>query len=63
MAKEFKLGDTLAEVLKVSGPDTAPEQIVLLPIGDIDADEKNFYSVDGVEELALFCDFGTEEKR
>lgn len=52
MAKEFKLGDTLAEVLKVSGPDTAPEQIVLIPIGDIDADEKNFYSVDGVEELA-----------
>ena len=52
MAKEFKLGDTLAEVLKVSGPDTTPEQIVFLPIGDIDADEKNFYSVDGVEALA-----------
>lgn len=52
MAKKFELGETLAEVLKVSGPDAASEQIVLLPIASIDADENNFYSMDGVEELA-----------
>ena len=52
MAK-FELGDTLAKVLgNVSETDTAPEQIVMLPLERIDADERNFYSVDGVEELA-----------
>lgn len=52
MAK-FELGDTLAKVLgNVSETDTAPEQIVLLPLECIDADERNFYSIEGVEELA-----------
>lgn len=51
--KEFNLGDQLAEVLKnVSDPDRGPEQIVLLPIASIDADANNFYSMEGVEELA-----------
>lgn len=51
--KEFNLGDQLAEVLKnVSDPDRGPEQIVMLPIASIDADANNFYSMDGVEELA-----------
>ena len=54
MAKQaFNLGDSLAAVLgNVSGSDRAPEQIVLLPLASIDPDEKNFYSVEGVEELA-----------
>ena len=53
MAKTFDLGNTLADVLgKVSDPDRGPEQIVLLPISSIDADANNFYSMDGVEELA-----------
>lgn len=53
MAKTFDLGNTLADVLKnVSDHDRGPEQIVLLPIASIDADENNFYSMDGVEELA-----------
>ena len=56
MAKEkktFDLGDTLASVLQnVSNPDHSPEQIELIPLPLIDADEKNFYSVDGIEELA-----------
>ena len=51
--KEFNLGDSLAAVLgNVSGSDRAPEQIVMLPIASIDADANNFYSMDGVEELA-----------
>lgn len=53
MAKTFDLGTALSDVLKnVSDPDRGPEQIVLLPIASIDADENNFYSMDGVEELA-----------
>ena len=53
MAKTFDLGSTLSDVLKnVSDPDRGPEQIVLLPIASIDADTNNFYSMDGVEELA-----------
>ena len=51
--KEFNLGDSLAAVLgNVSGSDRAPEQIVMLPLASIDADENNFYSMEGVEELA-----------
>lgn len=50
---EFELGDTLAAVLgNVSDPDRAPEQIVLIDLPLIDADKNNFYSMDGVEELA-----------
>lgn len=54
MAKaKFDLGNTLADVLgNVSEPDRAPEQIVLLPLDSIDGDEKNFYSMEGIEALA-----------
>ena len=54
MAKQkFDLGDTLADVLgKVSDFDQSAEQIVLIALPLIDADEKNFYSLDGIEELA-----------
>ena len=53
MAKTFDLGAALSDVLKnVSDPDRGPEQIVLLPIASINADANNFYSMDGVEELA-----------
>lgn len=53
MGKTFDLGNTLADVLKnVSDPDRGPEQIVLLPLANIDADANNFYSMEGVEELA-----------
>ena len=49
--KAFQLGDTLAEVLgKVSGPDT--EQITQIELPLIDPAAENFYSMDGVEELA-----------
>jgi len=50
--KEFNLGDSLAAVLgSVSDPDQ-PEQIELIALDLIDEDEKNFYSTEGVEELA-----------
>ena len=54
MAKQaFNLGDQLAEVLgKVSESDTAPEQIVYVDITLIDEDKNNFYSMDGIDELA-----------
>lgn len=53
MGKSFDLGNALADVLgKVSDPDRAPEQIALIDLPLIDADERNFYSVEGVEELA-----------
>ena len=53
MAKKFELGSALADVLGgVPKTDTATEQIVLLPLASIDADEKNFYSVEGIEALA-----------
>ena len=51
MAKKFELGETLAEVLgKVS--DSGTEQIEYLPLENLVSDERNFYSMDGVEELA-----------
>lgn len=52
MAKTFDLGNTLADVLKtVSDPD-AREQIEYIPLQNLVSDERNFYSMDGVEELA-----------
>lgn len=52
MAKTFDLGNTLADVLKnVSDPD-AREQIEYIPLQNIVSDERNFYSMDGVDELA-----------
>ena len=50
--KTFDLGSTLAEALgNVSGSDTR-EQIEYLPLADLVSDERNFYSMDGIEELA-----------
>ena len=50
--KTFDLGNTLAEALgKVSDPGTF-EQIEYLPLADLVSDERNFYSMDGIEELA-----------
>lgn len=43
----------IASVLKdVSGPDTGKEQIEYIQLDKIDQDENNFYSLDGLEELA-----------
>lgn len=45
----------MSEFLKpaaVSSPDTGREQIVYLPLAQLRADEKNFYSLDGIDELA-----------
>ncbi len=53
MAKQkFDLGDTLAGVLgNVSGSDTQ-EQIEYIELKYLVSDERNFYSMDGVDELA-----------
>lgn len=53
MAKEkFNLGDSLAEVLgKVSESDQA-EQITYLDVALLDEDADNFYSMEGIDELA-----------
>lgn len=53
MAKKsgFDLGNVLAGVLPVSNSDTA-EQITYLDIALLDEDKNNFYSVDGIDELA-----------
>lgn len=53
MAKQssFDLGDVLAGVLPVSESDTR-EQITYLDLTLLDEDTKNFYSVDGLDELA-----------
>ena len=49
---KFELGNVLAEALgNVSESDTI-EQIELISINDIRRDERNFYSVDGIEALA-----------
>lgn len=51
--KGFSLGDALAGVLpQVSDSDTGREQIEYLDIALIDEDADNFYSTDGIEELA-----------
>ena len=53
MAKRFDLGSSIAEALgRVPETDTAAEQIVMLPLASIDGDEKNFYSVEGIDALA-----------
>ena len=50
--KTFELGDTLAEVLgKVTESDTI-ERIEYLPLNKLVSDERNFYSMDGIDELA-----------
>ena len=45
----------MSEFLKpaaVSNQDTGREQIVYLPLDQLRADENNFYSLDGIDELA-----------
>lgn len=50
--KEFNLGDSLAVALgNVSDPDQS-EQITYVDITLIDEDKNNFYSMDGIDELA-----------
>ena len=49
---KFDLGDSLAGILgNVSNPD-AEEQITYIPLQNLVSDERNFYSMDGVDELA-----------
>ena len=50
-AKKFDLGDVLAPVLKVSDSDTA-ETLQHIDINLLDSDERNFYALDGIDELA-----------
>ena len=52
MAKNtFNLGDYL-KTAPVSKADTAQEQIEYIPLEDIDPDPENFYSLEGLDELA-----------
>ena len=52
MAKSgFNLGDYLKDSA-VSKKDTAQEQIEYIQLGDIDPDPDNFYSLEGLDELA-----------
>lgn len=51
--KAFDLGSTLADVLgSVPGSDTGREEITYLDINVLDADKENFYSMEGLDELA-----------
>lgn len=50
MAKKFNLGDYLKE--DVSRINTNAEQIVLIDLDRIDPDPANFYSLEGIDELA-----------
>lgn len=49
-AKKFDLGDALADALKVSGSDT--ETLQQIDINLLDSDARNFYTLDGIDELA-----------
>ena len=51
MAKAFKLRDYLKDA-GVSESDTAQERIEYIPLDKIDPDPGNFYSLDGLDELA-----------
>lgn len=49
--KSFDLGDSLASILgKVS--ESGTEQITYIPLENLVSDERNFYSMEGVDELA-----------
>lgn len=50
--KEFNLGDSLAGILGSVSPSDTEEQIEYIPLQNLVSDERNFYSMDGVEELA-----------
>lgn len=51
MAK-FDLGDSLANILGSVSPSDTEEQIEYISLQYLVSDERNFYSMDGVEELA-----------
>lgn len=51
MAKKFNMGD-FAKTLAVSDSDTGREQIEYIDIDLLDADPSNFYSLNGLDELA-----------
>lgn len=50
MAKKFNLAEYVKD--DMSKMDTRMEQITLLPLESLIPDERNFYSMDGIEELA-----------
>ena len=50
MGEKFDLGAYLKQAVPDSG--TMPRQIETIDIGLIDSDERNFYKLDGIEELA-----------
>lgn len=52
MAKKFSLGDYLKAPEGVSNLDTGAEQLRYIPLDLIDPDPNNFYSLEGLEELA-----------
>lgn len=52
MAKAFTLGDYLKPEAGVSNSDTGQEQLRYIQLDDIDPDPGNFYSLEGLDELA-----------
>lgn len=51
--KTFDLGTSLADILgSVPGSDTGREQITYIEIANLDPDAENFYSMEGLDELA-----------
>ena len=52
MAKAFTLGDWLKPEAGVSNSDTGQEQLRYISLDDIDPDPGNFYSLEGLDELA-----------
>lgn len=52
MAKKFSIGDYLKAPEGVSNLDTGAEQLRYIPLDLIDPDPNNFYSLEGLEELA-----------
>ena len=50
MGEKFDLGAYLKQAVPDSG--TMPRQIETIDIGQIDSDERNFYKLEGIEELA-----------
>lgn len=50
MAKKFNLAEYVKD--DMSKMDTGAEQITLLPLDKLIPDERNFYSLDGIDELA-----------
>lgn len=49
---KFDLGDSLAGILGNVSPSDTPEQITYIDIASLDASTENFYSMEGLDELA-----------